>query len=126
MTRISVLSFPVPPSLSVAVAETERVVNEAGIWNEKLPPKTGRNETPSTVSVQPRDAVPGAPGSVTTAVRLIVPAGGLPALSIRTTGVELFTTIDVSADVAVTPSETDTWITSVPSAGIPAGLFRYS
>ena len=34
----------------------------------------------------------------------------LPVLSIRTVGGALFTTIDVSAEVVLTSSETETWM----------------
>ena len=50
------------------------------------------------------------PGSVTLAVRLIVPDARSTALTIRTVGGTLLTTIDVPAEVVFTPSDTETWI----------------
>ena len=49
-------------------------------------------------------------GSVTSAVTVIVPTPRSTELTIWTAGGTLFTTIDVSAEVVFTPSDTETWI----------------
>ena len=70
----------------------------------------GKIGVPFWVSVQVSVSVSRIPGSVTAPVRLIVPEPTFPALSIRTVGGALFTTINLSTEVVLTSSDTDTWI----------------
>ena len=74
----------------------------------KLVPVAVPITIPFWVSVQATVSVASGPGSVTTAVRVIVPEPRSTELTIWTVGGTLFTTIDVSAEVVFTPSDTET------------------
>ena len=98
-----------PPSLSVAVAVATSTPTGLGVLNEKFGPVARRDlRSVLRVSVQAKVSVSNLPGSVTTADRLIIPDPTLPLLSIRTSGAALLTTMNLSADVVLTSSATDT------------------
>ncbi len=99
-----------PPSLSVAVTLATSTPTGLGVAKLKVGPVLVRIVEPFSVSVQVSVSVSRIPGSVTAPVRLIVPAPTFPALSIRTVGGALFTTMYTSCDVVLTSSDTETWM----------------
>ena len=110
MSTICAVPVPTPPSLSVAVAVATSTPTGIGVLKEKFGPAAVAITTPFWVSVQATVSVSRIPGSVATAVRLIVLDPTLPALSIRTAGGALLTTMNVSAEVVLTSSDTETWM----------------
>ena len=109
MSTICALSLPVPPSLSVAVAVATSTPSGLGIGNVKVGPVPVAITVPSWVSVQATVSVAsgsrfGHAGGQRDRPR----AHAARSSWIRTDGGALLTTIDVPAEVVLTPSDTET------------------